>query len=120
MIGIGSHAPSNLDNTVRIMRVLAESTRLKILELLRNGEMNVSMLCEHLDLAQPTVSHHLGLLREEGLLTSRRAGKNIYYCLNQQIVRDGPTGGITIATGQMMLSLNGHVPSDAVTSSFEN
>jgi DNA-binding transcriptional ArsR family regulator len=69
----------------RLFGLLGEPTRVRILFLLCRGEMNVSRLCESLGLAQPTVSHHLGLLRRGGLLSSRRAGKAIHYALNGHI-----------------------------------
>ena len=64
-----------------VFRLLSDKTRLSLLLLLSGGERNVTSLCEALRLPQPTVSHHLGLLRTGGLLVSRRAGKQIYYQL---------------------------------------
>ena len=65
--------------------LLGDPTRLRILQLLeRDGELNVQALCAALGLPQPTVSHHLGLLRRAGVLRSRRDGKRIYYALDPQ------------------------------------
>ena len=61
--------------------LLGDKTRVRILMLLSRGELNVTRLCGALELPQPTVSHHLGLLRRGGLLTSRRDGKAIHYAL---------------------------------------
>ena len=47
--------------------------------LLAEDEINVSELCKKLRLPQPTVSHHLGILRSGDLVNSRRAGKEVYY-----------------------------------------
>jgi DNA-binding transcriptional ArsR family regulator len=69
----------------RLFGLLGEPTRVRILFLLCRGEMNVSRLCESLGLAQPTVSHHLGLLRRGGLLSARRSGKAIHYALDGRI-----------------------------------
>ncbi len=66
----------------RLFGLLGEPTRVRILLLLCKGEHNVTRLCELLKLPQPTVSHHLGLLRRGGLLTSRRDGKSIHYGLD--------------------------------------
>ena len=52
-----------LEPLVSVFRLLSDSARLNILLLLASGERNVSGLCEELALPQPTVSHHLGLLR---------------------------------------------------------
>jgi DNA-binding transcriptional ArsR family regulator len=88
------------------MRILAEPTRLRVLQLLRPGELNVSSLCEHLGLAQPTVSHHLGLLRDEGLVTSRREGKHVFYALNRHAVVGGNARALSIDLGMLELRLN--------------
>lgn len=69
----------------RLFGLLGEPTRVRILLLLCGGEHNVSHLCELLRLPQPTVSHHLGLLRRGGLLTSRRDGKSIHYGLDGKL-----------------------------------
>ena len=62
--------------------ILSDPTRLKILSILMRGERDVTTLCRSLAVAQPTVSHHLALLRAGGVLTSRRDGKRIIYRLN--------------------------------------
>jgi ArsR family transcriptional regulator len=61
-------------------RVLGDETRLRILYFLqREKEINVRTFCELVSQSQPAVSHHLALLREAGLVESRRSGKNNYY-----------------------------------------
>ncbi len=63
-----------------IFHLLSDPTRLNILLLLLNaGERSVSRLCQDLQLPQPTVSHHLGLLRAKQLVGSRRQGKQMFY-----------------------------------------
>ena len=70
-----------------LFRILSDPTRLRILMLLADGERNVSDLCRKLGAPQPTVSHHLGLLRMGELVTTRRSGKEIFYSL-RSIERD--------------------------------
>ena len=65
----------------RLFRVLSDETRLKLLLNLEGGERHVTELCKKLRLPQPTVSHHLGLLRIHGLVKNRRKGKLVYYSL---------------------------------------
>ena len=66
-------------------RLLADETRLRILVfLLETPELNVRSLCELLQLSQPAVSHHLALLRADGLIACRRSGKNNFYRLLPQ------------------------------------
>jgi DNA-binding transcriptional ArsR family regulator len=82
----------DLEPLVGLFRLLSDRTRLSILMILAKGERNVSSLCEELALPQPTVSHHLGLLRTKNLIANRRSGKQVFYALNSQIdpnSRDG-------------------------------
>src|SRR5687767_6864164 len=80
-------APSDqeLEPLVGLFRLLSDKTRLNILMLLAKGERNVSSLCEELGLPQPTVSHHLGLLRMSNLISNRRNGKQVFYGLNGHV-----------------------------------
>jgi DNA-binding transcriptional ArsR family regulator len=83
----------NVEPLVSLFRLLSDRTRLNILILLSNGERNVTSLCDNLALPQPTVSHHLGLLRGRNLIASRRNGKQVFYALNSCVNR---TDGIGI------------------------
>ncbi len=53
-----------------------------MLMLLSQGERNVTSLCQELQLPQPTVSHHLALLRTNHIVSCRRDGKQVFYVLN--------------------------------------
>lgn len=64
---------------VAALKVLANEDRLLLLCQLSQGEMCVSELEEALDIHQPTLSQQLGVLRSEGVVATRRQGKNIYY-----------------------------------------
>ncbi len=65
---------------VRWFKLLADETRLRILFfLLEKHELNVRTLCDLLELSQPAVSHHLALLRVDGLIECRRDGKHNFY-----------------------------------------
>lgn len=64
-----------------LFAALADRTRLRILNLLAQGEMCVCYFTELLDAPQPTVSRHLAYLRRAGLATARRDGKWIHYRL---------------------------------------
>ena len=72
----------SLNNLTMLFRLLSDKTRLQIVMLLANGERNVTSLCEELKLPQPTVSHHLGLLRMNRLITPKRQGKQVIYALD--------------------------------------
>src|SRR5438067_10766104 len=75
----------DLEQLTSLFRLLSDKTRLNILLLLSEGERNVSSLCEALGLPQPTVSHHLGLLRMNNVIANRRDGKQIFYSLNGSV-----------------------------------
>ncbi len=67
---------------VRLFKLLSDETRLRILYFLHNNrELNVRSLCDLLGQSQPAVSHHLALLRVDGLIECRRAGKHNFYRL---------------------------------------
>ncbi|MCM1102633.1 MAG: metalloregulator ArsR/SmtB family transcription factor [Clostridium sp.] len=60
---------------------LGDGTRLRILWLLCHCEECVSNIAAAMEMSDPAVSHHLRLLRESGLIVSRREGKEVYYKL---------------------------------------
>lgn len=80
-----STSEQDLDRLTTLFKLLSDKTRLNILMLLADGERNVSSLCEQLHLPQPTVSHHLGLLRLNNVIGNRRNGKQVFYTLNRQV-----------------------------------
>jgi ArsR family transcriptional regulator len=63
----------------QICKGLADPKRLLILNALRDGERSVSDLVDELGLAQANVSQHLAVLRDRGLVESRRDGQRVYY-----------------------------------------
>ena len=83
----------DLEQLTAVFRLLSDKTRLNILMLLSEGERNVTSLCEALKLPQPTVSHHLGLLRMNNIIGNRRNGKQVFYTLN---------GRVDVASGKAM------------------
>lgn len=64
---------------VAVMKLLANEDRLLLLCQLSQGECCVSDLEERLGIRQPTLSQQLGVLRTQGVVSTRRDGKNIYY-----------------------------------------
>ncbi len=64
-----------------LLKVMAHTDRLVLLCRLAQGEFCVSELEAHLGIRQPTLSQQLGVLRQEGLVGTRREGKHIYYRL---------------------------------------
>jgi ArsR family transcriptional regulator len=71
-----------MDTVLTIFKALSDETRLRILKLLEHGELCVCDIVAALDMIQPKVSFHLGVLREAGLIKDRRQGKWIHYCID--------------------------------------
>ena len=67
--------------------LLSDPTRLGILKMLVSGPKNVTALCDGLGLRQPTVSHHLGLLRMGRLVVGTRKGKSVVYVTDASALR---------------------------------
>ena len=78
---IVKHMPS--DNTfmlsANILKLLSDTTRLKILWILGHSEECVCNIAETVSMSAPAVSHHLRSLRQTGIITNRREGKEVYY-----------------------------------------
>ncbi|WFR83607.1 metalloregulator ArsR/SmtB family transcription factor [Arthrobacter sp. Y-9] len=83
-----------------IFAVIAEPTRREILSALRSGDKAVGELVEDLQASQPTVSKHLRVLREAGLVTMRAQGQKRYYSLEREPLRAVQEwlGGLTPVT----------------------
>lgn len=74
-------------DTLAFFKALGDQTRLKIVNLLMDGERNVGELAALLDLKEPTVSHHLSKLRPTGIVTLRFDGNQRFYSLNTDTLR---------------------------------
>jgi ArsR family transcriptional regulator len=69
---------------VEFAKALADETRQKIMGLVCCKWLSVNEIVEQLNVTQPTVSHHLAILREAGLVQAREEGKQTFYSLNQE------------------------------------
>lgn len=72
----------------KIFSLLADETRLRILKVLKQGEKNVTKIVEALKLSQPTISHHLRKLEEEGLVVKRQYKRWVFYQVNKRFLKD--------------------------------
>jgi DNA-binding transcriptional ArsR family regulator len=76
------HNEEELERTATFLKAIAHPMRIAILELLSDGDnKSVTQIYQRLGLEQAVASHHLGLLKNKGVLNSKRVGKNIYYTL---------------------------------------
>jgi len=76
----------------RYFKAFSDPTRLRILGLLAVKEMTVNEIVKEIKLAQPTISRHLGILREAEVVRDRREGQQVFYSLNKISVSDCCTG----------------------------
>ena len=68
----------------RIFKAMGDENRLTILTLLHTGERCACRLQEALEISQPTLSHHMRILQDAGLVNARKDGKWIHYSLSEQ------------------------------------
>jgi len=80
---------------VSFSKAIADETRQKIMRILCCNWLSVNEVVAKLDVSQPTVSHHLAILREAGLVNVREDGKQTFYSLNQD--------HISFCCGQLMI-----------------
>ena len=69
-------------------KALADPSRRRILELLSDGEMTAGDIAANFDMAKPSVSHHLNILKAAGLVSDERRGQNIVHCLNLTVFQE--------------------------------
>ena len=75
-------------NSNAAFRALADQTRREILRLLRHGPLTSGDIAARFDSSWPTISRHLALLRDAGLVLAKRTGQEIYYELNTSVFQD--------------------------------
>ena len=68
--------------SAKIFKAFCDETRLMVLELLQNGEKCACVLLEKVDVTQPTLSHHMKILTESGIVSARKEGKWTYYSIS--------------------------------------
>ncbi len=96
-------------DAVLFAKALADGTRQKIMKLCCCTRLTVGDITARVGLAQPTVSHHLAILRDAGLVSIARDGRETYYSLNQ--------ARLTVCCGELMLQF---APSEAVTQTVQD
>ena len=74
-------------NMALVFKALSDENRIRILKLLHGGEKCACKLLEELNISQPTLSHHMKILCDSGLVTGRREGKWTHYAICCEGVR---------------------------------
>jgi DNA-binding transcriptional ArsR family regulator len=72
----------------RVFPALANPTRRRLLQLLLNGPHSVNSLAQHFDMARPSVSEHLKVLLDSGMVTERKMGRERHYSLSPVPMRE--------------------------------
>ncbi|MGQ9603482.1 MAG: ArsR/SmtB family transcription factor [bacterium] len=70
----------------RLLRAIANETRLKIIDVLSNGQMHVGAIAHRIGAEQSTVSKHLAILRAVGIVDDERHGNEVYYRLRTSCI----------------------------------
>ena len=71
-----------------MFKVLSDSNRLQIIDMLSCGEMCVCKILEKFNITQPTLSHHLKVLADNGIVVSRKEANWMYYKLNDKKMKE--------------------------------
>ncbi|MGQ7870148.1 ArsR/SmtB family transcription factor [uncultured Sunxiuqinia sp.] len=87
MIKIQEIDPDRLEMAANMLKAIAHPMRIAILKHLEGGKkLTVTQIHELLGIEQSTTSHHLGILKDKGVLCSRREGKNTFYYLKHDVL----------------------------------
>ena len=73
--------------TALIFKAFCDENRIRILKLLRGGEKCACKLLEEMSISQPTLSHHMKILCDSGIVTGRKEGKWMHYSISAEGVR---------------------------------
>lgn len=80
---------NQLDRAASMLKAIAHPMRIAILSHLEDGtRLTVTEIHKILNIEQSTTSHHLGILKDKGVLSSKREGKNTYYFLKHDSLRN--------------------------------
>jgi len=71
-----------------MFKALSDPIRRKILKMLRQGDMTAGDIADKFDISKPSMSHHLSVLKQAGLVFDERKGQFIYYSLNTTVFHD--------------------------------
>jgi len=71
-----------------IFKALNDETRRRIVELLKNKDLNAGEIADKFNISKPSISHHLDILKRADLITSEKKGQFVEYSLNTSILED--------------------------------
>lgn len=71
-----------------VFKALADPTRREILALLSEGDLAAGEIAAHFNMSWPSISHHLSILKEAGLIARIREGQNVIYSINTTVFQE--------------------------------
>ncbi|MBF4984038.1 winged helix-turn-helix transcriptional regulator [Nonlabens mediterrranea] len=71
-----------------LFKALNDNTRREILEILKDEDLNAGEIASHFDISKPSISHHLDLLKQAGLVTGIKKGQFVTYSINTTVMDD--------------------------------
>lgn len=83
-----------------LFKALADPTRRKILDLLKERDLTAGEIASHFNMSKPSISQHLNILKQSNLVKNRKEGKYVYYTLNTTVVQDILNWLISIKSGE--------------------
>ena len=69
-----------------LFKALNDATRREILELLKEGDLTAGEIADHFAISRPSISHHLDLLKQAGLVVAMKEGQFIFYSINTTVL----------------------------------
>lgn len=78
----------NIKETVKLFKIFSDNTRLRIIDLLVTDEFCVQDIADSLDTSQSAISHQLKLLRDLNVVKTRKQGKQVFYSLQDEHIKE--------------------------------
>lgn len=78
----------NYEDNIKILKALGEINRIKIVDMLSSGEKCACIILESFRFTQPTLSHHMKVLMDSGIVKCRKEGTWIHYSLDKELCTD--------------------------------
>ncbi len=74
-----------IDEREKIFKALGDSNRLAIVDLLKGNELSAGRILEQIKMGQSTLSHHMKILCDSGIINSRKESRWVYYSINSEV-----------------------------------
>lgn len=70
----------------KLFKALDDKTRRDILDILKDKDLTAGQIAEHFEMTKPSISYHLDLLKQGGLVLSKKKGQYVYYYINTEVL----------------------------------